>query len=141
MSAHSLLLLLCHPLTWSVSNGDVIHIRQQVSSKNLKTFHCPWSHPWGLQSGHWYKTLNAVWVYSCLFHLVGCYKLQRTQKIALHNHCHEHRGQILWVKKIMLQVYIESGEETLDPVHPNISMHILIAVLYKFPEVLTQSRR
>lgn len=41
----------------------------------------------------------------------------------------------------MLQVYIESGEETLDPVHPNISMHILIAVLYKFPEVLTQSRR
>ena len=84
--------------------------------------------------------LNAVWVHSCLFHLVGCYKLQRTQKIALHNHCHEHHGQILLVKKIMLQVYIESGEETLDPVHPNISMHILIAVLYKFSEVLTQSR-
>ena len=40
----------------------------------------------------------------------------------------------------MLQVYIESGEETLDPVHPNISMHILIAVFYKFSEVLTQSR-
>lgn len=40
----------------------------------------------------------------------------------------------------MLQVYIESGEETLDPVHPNISTHILIAVLYKFSEVLTQSR-
>ena len=113
-------------VTMYCQNKCVVQIQQVISRQHLpgKRFRYQKHRkglyinlPQGREAWERFTTTHATWLETCISQprFLGSHVSIKTQKAVLYN------------QKL-----------TLDPFHPNISIHILHTVLYTFPQVLTR---